>query len=232
MEMCVCVCLCLWAHTCVCGLVKDCPLLCLPINEVCKPSSLKKHSAGHTHFHKHSHTSTVYVTSQMLPIFRHVSCKCLFFLQKRRSQTAECVSIVCVCPFLCPRASVSMGRLGQAVKDWFGVCCFEPPAKCCLANPPCSENKSFSRPPPAKLSSVSVCIPLPTALCFLAPFLVLHSCILIWVLHFSDSALLFANVEWAQHKHKLFLCLAVWYYWVMKVLLFWQWQWEPGAHVC
>lgn len=33
--------------------------LCQPINEVCKPSSLKKHNIGHTHFHKHGHTQTL-----------------------------------------------------------------------------------------------------------------------------------------------------------------------------
>lgn len=83
-----------------------------------------------------------------------------FFFSQHRS-TTKCLALsaclwllLCVCPFLCPCVFVCMRLFGQAVKNWFRVCCFEPTAKCCLTNSPCSENKSFSRSPPTNHSSL------------------------------------------------------------------------------
>lgn len=54
----------------------------------------------------------------------------------------------------CAHVYVCISLFGRAVKNWFRVCCFEPSAKCCLTNPLCSENKSFSRSPPTNHSSL------------------------------------------------------------------------------
>lgn len=49
--------MCVFGNVCVAH--RSWTALCQPINEVCKPSSLKKHNIGHTHFHKHGHTQTL-----------------------------------------------------------------------------------------------------------------------------------------------------------------------------
>lgn len=83
--------------------------LCQPINEVCKPSSLKKHNIGHTHFHKHGHTQTLLSiqpdsVSGTVFVFFTAGILCSF-----EDSSSPFVASVCVC--------VSLSLFGQAVKD-------------------------------------------------------------------------------------------------------------------
>lgn len=104
----------------VCVARRSWTALCQPINEVCKPSSLKKHNIGHTHFHKHGHTQTLLSIQPDSSISgipyvyrRRNPCFCVFFtagiLSLFEDSSSPFVVSVCVC--------VSLSLFGQAVKD-------------------------------------------------------------------------------------------------------------------
>lgn len=139
---------------------------CQPINEVCKLSSLKKHSAGHTHTFINTVTHKHFLVSRQTLLFhvyhtrytRWKSWVLLLFFSLYSRYSLLVWGFFCVLVLFCVRVCVSLSLFGQTVKDWFRVCCFEPTAKCCLANTPCSENKSFSRFPPTNRSSVSLSV--------------------------------------------------------------------------
>lgn len=223
MEMCVCVPGWACAHVRVCGetilWIVDSPPWCQPINEVCKPSSLKKHGVGHTHFHKHSHTRAHCQHQTWTSLIsgtnigsEKLSCLPTAYILDDTKCLLLCVC-VCVrgCPFLCPCVCVPLSLFGQAIKDWFRVVALKQLPSAASLTLCVERTKAFRGPhllsiPP----SPSVCLPLPTALFFLAVVLVLHSSILIRLLRLSDSALLFSNVGWVQHKHGPFICFTVW----------------------
>lgn len=100
----------------VCVAHRSWTALCQPINEVCKPSSLKKHNIGHTHFHKHGHTQTLLSIQpdSISGTVRVSEEEVLFFSQLVFSACLKtllelCCVHVCVC--------VSLSLFGQAVKD-------------------------------------------------------------------------------------------------------------------
>lgn len=191
--------------------IADSRPLCQPINEVCKPSSLKKHGIGHTHFHKHSHTQPVSASTRCAPISgMYRRWKVFLFLTTHILDETKCL-LLCACPFLRPRVCVYVSLFGQAIKDWFRAVSLKQLPSAASLTFHVERTKAFRGPHLLSIPlSPSVCLPLPTALFFLPVVLVLHSSILIRLLRSSDSALLFLKAGYVQNKHRLCICFTAW----------------------